>query len=243
MDVASRTRIYADGATGAARLAIDGFRLTAAERVAALVAQVRYPPKRFEHYAPRWAGLTGWLSPRQGARLFDLARSTAAAGDIVEIGSAFGRSTVALGLGTRARGHGRVYAVDPHTGGIGLAEQYGPLALTFSSLGAFLQNIVRFGLQEVVVPVTLPSRDAAAIWPGTPIRLLFIDGWHDYDASRADILTWSRWISPGGVLVVHDYDWPEVRRALDDCRPQLAGFGEADHKDPNMAVLRREAAP
>jgi predicted O-methyltransferase YrrM len=240
MDVEARTTIVQDTQAAGRRLVIDGFRLTAADRVAALVARVRYPPSRFEHHYPRWNGITGWLSARQGARLFDLARCTDARGDIVEIGSAFGRSTVALALGTRARGGGKVYGIDPHTGGTGLVERYGPLARTFSSLGPFLQNIVRFGLQDIIVPITLRSDEAAAVWPGGPIRLLFVDGWHDYDACRRDILSWARWVAPGGILVIHDYDWPDVRRAVDDCLPQLNGFGGLDTEDPNMAITRRD---
>lgn len=241
MNVDARTTILRDARTGASRLAIAGFGLTRAERAAAMVARIRYPSRRFEHHLPRWNGITGWLSARQGARLFDLARSLDAVGDVVEIGSAFGRSTVALGLGTRARGGGKVYGVDPHTGGIGLAQQYGPLAQSFSSLGPFLQNIVRFGLEEVIVPVVLPSARAAEVWPGRPVRLLFIDGWHDYDECSRDILAWGRWVSPGGVIAVHDYDWAEVRRAVEDHLPKLGGFGAIEAEDPNMAVVRREA--
>ena len=240
MDVRVRTRIVTDAQTGADRLTIQGFHMTAADRVAALVARYRYPPNRFEHHRPSWNCITGWLSPAQGARLFDRARAVDAAGDVVEIGSAFGRSTVCLGLGTRARGRGLVFAVDPHTGGIGLAQEYGPLAETFSSRGPFIQNVVRFGLEDIVVPLTLTSADAAAIWPGTPIRLLFIDGWHDYAACCQDILAWGRWVSPGGVVAIHDYDWDEVRRAVTDCLPKLSGFGSVAAADPNMAVVRRE---
>ena len=215
--------------------------MTAADRVAALVAQARFPANRFEHYYPRWNCITGWLSPRQGARLFDLARATDARGEVVEIGSAFGRSTVALGLGTRVAGRGKVYAIDPHTGGSGLFEQYGRLAETFSSHGRLLQNIVRFELQDTVVPIPLTSASAAAVWPVQPIRLLFIDGWHGYDACRHDILAWGRWVSPSGVMVIHDYDWAEVRRAVEDCLDQPCGFGPPEADDPNMALMRRDA--
>jgi predicted O-methyltransferase YrrM len=242
MDVAARTMVVEDQHAGRQRLAIAGFRLTAADRVAAVVAELRYPPARFEHYGPRWSGITGWLSTRQGARLFDLARTIDAPGEVVEIGCAFGRSTIALALGARAGGGGKVYAVDPHTGGIGLVERYGPLARTFSSLGPFLENIVRFGVQEIVVPVTLTSMEAATAWPQRAIRLLFIDGWHDRDACRNDLRAWTPWVSPGGALVIHDYDWPEVRRAVGECLPQLPDFGPLDAEDPNMAIVRRDRA-
>jgi hypothetical protein len=240
MDVALRTRIVEDAHTGGQRLVIDGFRMSAADRVAALAARVRFPPGRFEHHLPRWNCITGWLSARQGARLFDLARTTPALGEVVEIGSAFGRSTVALALGARVRSGSKVYAIDPHTGGIGLIAQYGPLAQTFSSRGPLLQNIVRFDLQDVIVPVPLSSAAAAAVWPDRPIRLLFIDGWHGYDACRHDILAWGRWVSPGGVMVIHDYDWGDVRRAVNDCLARPCGFGPVDSDDPNMAIVRRD---
>jgi predicted O-methyltransferase YrrM len=189
-----------------------------------------------------WKGIPGWLSASQAKRLFELAQTVDAPGDVVEIGSAFGRSAVPLALGTSSYGRGRVYCVDPHTGGIGLHEQYGELAKQFSSLGSFLENVIRFDVQNVVVPLVLPSEEAAKVWNGKPIRLLFIDGWHSYEACQRDIFQWGQFVAPDGVMVIHDYDWKEVRRAVDDSVPQLGGFGTVVSPDQNMAIVQRRAA-
>ena len=42
---------------------------------------------------------------------------------------------------------------------------------------------------------------------GGQISILHIDGNHDFTQASADLETWSRWISPGGWLLVDDYEW------------------------------------
>jgi predicted O-methyltransferase YrrM len=50
-------------------------------------------------------------------------------------------------------------------------------------------------------------------WQG-PIRLLFIDGDHSYEATRADVEIWSKHVAPGGLMALHDVDvWPGVTQA------------------------------
>jgi MMP 1-O-methyltransferase len=228
-----------DARTGGDTLTAQRYRLGLRDRLVAMVDRLRHAPEKFERYSQAWAGIPGWLSLTQADRLFHLARTVDAEGDVVEIGSAFGRSAVPLALGTRIYGRGRVFAVDPHTGGIGLHKRFGDLARGFSSLGQFMQTIVRFGVEDWVVPIALPSEKTATVWDGRPIRLLFIDGWHSYGACRRDVLDWGQWVAPGGVMIVHDYDWQDVRRAVDDARPLLPGFAAVASPDGNMAILRR----
>lgn len=57
----------------------------------------------------------GWLTPSEGARLYELARCLARRGPIVEIGSFEGRSTIYLAQGVRdGVSSTGVHAVDPH---------------------------------------------------------------------------------------------------------------------------------
>jgi predicted O-methyltransferase YrrM len=231
-----------DTPTGQTTLVAREYHLGLRDRLVAMVDKVRHPASRFERYMEAWKGIPGWLSASQAKRLFDLAQTVQADGDVVEIGSAFGRSAIPLALGTRCFGRGRLFCIDPHTGGIGLHEEYGDLAKSFSSLGSFLENVVRFELQNVIVPMVLPSEEAAKVWNDKPIRLLFVDGWHSYEACQRDIFQWGRFVAPGGVMVVHDYDWKEVRRAVDESIPQLGGFGEVTSPDQNMAIVHRRNA-
>ena len=49
---------------------------------------------------------------------------------------------------------------------------------------------------------------------------------HTYDAVKEDIAAWSPKVRKGGVIAGHDYDWPEVRRAVDEAFP--IGLGVAN---------------
>ena len=153
-----------------------------------------------------------------GRFLFSIAETTPGTGEIVEIGSCFGRSTIYLAKGARRSDHGTVWAVDPHTGDI--AWNLGRV----STYEVFLQNIRKFGVESRVKPLKMTSKEAAKTWNGTPIRILFIDGWHSYEAVTEDILLWFPHVLPGGLIVFDDYSNPEfpgVRQAVDEQMQKL----------------------
>ena len=45
--------------------------------------------------------------------------------------------------------------------------------------------------------------EIGASWQG-PVRFLFIDADHSYEAVRSDIATWARHVVNGGVMAFHD---------------------------------------
>lgn len=53
------------------------------------------------------------------------------------------------------------------------------------------------------------------IW-NKPIDLLFIDGDHSYEGVQKDYLLWALHVRPGGTILFHDYDHPDVKRFIDD---------------------------
>ena len=148
-----------------------------------------------------------------GRFLYSIAEMTPGKGDIVEIGSCFGRSTIFLAAGARHSDHGTVWAIDPHTGDI--AWDLGRV----STYEVFLRNIRKFGVENRVKPLKMTSKEAAQTWNGAPIRILFIDGWHSYDAVTEDILLWFPHVISGGLIVFDDYpnpEFPGVRQAVDE---------------------------
>ena len=197
------------------------YRVSALDRIKSVADRWRYPRDDFRRYQRRWNGVYGWLIPSQARWLFEAAKNTAPKGAIVEIGSAYGRSTVCLAWGARLAGNGKVFAVDPHIGGKGFREQLGAGAEGYSSLEGFLANLRRFHLDPWVVPVTSGSEEAAQQWSDGPIRLLFIDGWHTYEAVSQDILGWRKFMAPGGTVALHDYQDDGVKRAIHDCMDRL----------------------
>jgi MMP 1-O-methyltransferase len=204
----------------------------------ALSATLRFKPDDFRRYRLHWDRISGWLTYEQARWLFQQGNTTTLAGEIVEIGSAYGRSTVCLAWGARLARNGKVYAVDPHIGGIAFRAGMGERAKEYTSLDLFEANIRRFNLQDTIVPMVATSEDAVKNWTSKNIRLAFIDGWHTYDAVKHDILAWSPYIKPGGIIALHDYHLEEIRQAISDSLQQLGISSSALlHVDETMVYF------
>jgi predicted O-methyltransferase YrrM len=195
---------------------------------------------RVQHSVP------GWLGARDARFLYALAHHGPGSGAIVEIGSAWGRSTIFLARGSKQAGRERVYAIDPHTGQATSAQTRPPeedwsprrsrgllsgfrkpgnprylqrdYLAEFGSLPGFRHNIHMFGVEEWVMCVLATSHDAAQTLDTGPIRLLYVDGLHTYDAVKTDIADWVPKLVRGGVVVFDDYfkEGVGVRRAVDE---------------------------
>ena len=150
------------------------------------------------------ASVEGWLYDEEVELLYRLA-SGVTTGAIVEIGSYRGKSTVTLALGSRDHHGVPVYAVDPHetfTGVMGF--EFRPADRT-----AFLQNIVRCEVSEIIRVVNLRSTVAAAGW-NQPVGLLWIDGDHRYASVKLDLECWERHLAPGARVALHDSTDPTL---------------------------------
>lgn len=135
------------------------------------------------------------LTAAETAELQRLAKG----GDVLEIGTAYGYSTVALALVAE-----HVTAVDPH--------------LTHGSYGDVLANLNAYGVTATIVrdysQIAMPALHAA----GMRYDLVWIDGDHTAEGVEHDV-TWAlKLLKRGGVIACHDYDeatCPGVRMALD----------------------------
>jgi MMP 1-O-methyltransferase len=140
---------------------------------------------------PLIADVPGWLTDEEGEALYELARACSGRGVIVEIGSWKGKSTVCLGLGSRAGASLPVYAVDPHA-------DY--------RFGDFKTNVERAGIADLVRPIASLSQPAAADFD-EPIELLFVDGSHEYDLVLEDFEKWVPKVVEDGWVAFHDTTW------------------------------------
>jgi predicted O-methyltransferase YrrM len=140
---------------------------------------------------PLIADVPGWLTDEEGEALYDLARACNGAGVIVEIGSWKGKSTICLGLGSKAGNSVPVYAIDPHA-------DY--------RFGDFKTNVERAGIADLVRPVPALSQSAADDF-GEPIELLFVDGSHEYALVLEDFEKWVPKVVQGGWVAFHDTTW------------------------------------
>jgi predicted O-methyltransferase YrrM len=181
---------------------------------------LRWEPTGFRKIWPTLEAIEGWRYRQDLVVLYLLARELSAAGLTLEIGSYKGLGTVALALGSRDGGHGTVHTVDPHTGDRQALEAAGaPLP---SSEADLERNLAEAGVADSVVAHTALSDELFARWDGSPLRFLFVDGWHAYDAVTSDLRNWVPLLSLGGAVLVDDYDnYPEVAQATDDQRELL----------------------
>lgn len=148
------------------------------------------------------ADVEGWMSPGQGATLYDVAARCRPNGTIVEIGSFRGRSTIVLA--TAADPSVEVIAIDPHAGNDrGPQEIDGFADEAADDHAVFNANLAAAGVTDRVTHLRTFSDDALADVEGT-VDVLYIDGAHRYAPALADIRAWGGRVADGGTMLIHD---------------------------------------
>lgn len=107
--------------------------------------------------------------------------------DVLEIGSAFGYSTIVLAQVAR-----HVTSVDPH--------------IIPGSAEEWLLNLERHGLRHKVTERVGYSGDALDAFDPGSFDLIFIDGDHSEEMVSSDIRMSLPLLRPGGQIALHDYD-------------------------------------
>ncbi|MGH3081905.1 MAG: class I SAM-dependent methyltransferase [Gaiellaceae bacterium] len=168
----------------------------------------------------------GWLSDEEGEALYELARACTGKGAIVEIGSWKGKSTICLGLGSRAGCGVQIFAVDPHA-------DY--------RHGEFKDNIERAGIADLVTPVKGLSQEVVGEFHEA-IELLFVDGSHEEEDVRDDFEQWVPKVVEGGVVAFHDTTWHYgVRKVVAEKIYGARGFKDVRFVPGSTTVARKVA--
>jgi len=153
--------------------------------------------------------IDGWLTNLEQTALLHLpALVDHLDGEIIEIGSFKGKSTVALGLGSKwiSERKRSIYAIDPFIPSTEYGEYYYD----------FQKNIRECHLENYVIPIKQYSHDAILACPER-ISALFIDGNHNYLDVKKDIELYSPRVVAGGLIAFHDYNvYHGVKGAVDE---------------------------
>lgn len=105
---------------------------------------------------------------------------------VVECGVSVGNSTVAILAGLERAGHGRLWSYDIQTN------------------DTSIENVEKSGLSHRWKFTQTDSLDAAAYWPENNVDLLFLDTDHEYENTRDELAEWSKKITRGGRILLHD---------------------------------------
>jgi predicted O-methyltransferase YrrM len=148
------------------------------------------------------AAVEGWLTEGQGRRLFAAAARVRPGGQIVELGSYRGRSTIVLA--SAAPPDVELVAVDPHAGtDRGPQEIAGYEAEAAADHTAFMENLRAAGVADRVRHVRAFSHDAHPAVDGA-IDLLYVDAAHRLGPALEDITEWGNRVADGGTMMIHD---------------------------------------
>jgi hypothetical protein len=69
-------------------------------------------------------------------------------------------------------------------------------------------------------PIRMTSLEACKLYNDESLDFVFIDGAHDYDSVRLDVLFWLPKVKTGKFLGGHDFSAPQVREAIESVLPK-----------------------
>lgn len=166
----------------------------------------------------------GWLDLIEAKELFRQAYQGPQKGEVVEIGSFVGKSTICLAGGSKIAEREKVYAIDPHIG----SKEHQPGGSSFNPVfwdakkkkintyPVFMKNMKEGKVDDYVISLITSSEKAAKKWK-KKIRLLFIDGAHDYGSVKKDLQLWLPFLHRKGNVLLHDYNtWEGPTKAANE---------------------------
>ncbi|NUP52905.1 MAG: class I SAM-dependent methyltransferase [Catenulispora sp.] len=152
----------------------------------------------------------GFMPADEGLALHDAAERAAKIGDLLEIGTYCGKSTIYLAAAA-ATADRVVVTVDHHRGSE--EQQPGweyhdpalvdPRVGLMDTLPTMRHTLHAAGVEDRVIAIVGRSPAVARLW-NTPVGLVFIDGGHTDEHAQGDYEGWARHVAPGGLLVIHD---------------------------------------
>jgi predicted O-methyltransferase YrrM len=148
----------------------------------------------------RIRAVDGWLSDREVECLAVLAASPTASGEILEIGTFRGRSTIVLSMAAGLSDSNHLVAVDPFILEGSKPEDNSGQPSARDLLEA---NLQKAGVSDRVEFHETYSQALGETWD-RPIRLLWIDGDHSYEGAKADFDTFAPFLVEAGIIAFHD---------------------------------------
>ncbi len=161
-------------------------------------------------------------------------------GDVIEIGSMFGKSAFALGYLCKYYQVGQLLCIDPWENTRPVQKEIHPSLLHadpqreydlvldkfvinlfpyFQGLMNFIQATSDTAYQQYSQTLTVSSTPFGTTHYTGQIACLHIDGNHDFDCVKRDIENWTPHVVKGGWIILDDYDWcfgTGPRRAADE---------------------------
>jgi len=149
----------------------------------------------------RFLRTEGPTTAAEQAFLYIMSRDIPAQGDILEIGCLRGASSLLLAAGNElSRRKSYLWLVDP---------------FPRPNKEGFLNVLLKHGLAANVRLIDKTSEEAREVI-NEKFRFIFIDGNHDYEFVKKDILLWQDCLNEGGIMAFHDKEVGGVSQAINE---------------------------
>ena len=172
--------------------------------------------KTFQEIKQLVDGIIG-SSPEECFKLYEAVVLTKnLPGEIMEIGSLYGRTSCAIALGAKETGKKAVCVdylfqyPDLETCKLGGYAKYPSPetigdAFTKNTYLAFTRHLIERDLFDDVVIMASKSEQVATIW-NKPLKFIFIDADHSYEGVKKDFELFEPYVLSGGLIGMHDID-------------------------------------
>jgi len=167
------------------------------------------------------------IRPRQGLWLYQLIREEKP-DETLEIGLAYGFSTVYILAALHANGKGRHTALDPFQDGF-----WRGIGATRDRVTGVRPGTFEFSRETSVQGLARLARERRQF------GVIFIDGNHLFDAALVDFFLAAPLCQIGGHVVLDDLWLPSIERVASFVRRNRADFVEVPTPIGNIAVFRR----
>lgn len=120
---------------------------------------------------------------------------------VVEVGSAYGKSTCFIAAALQRNGCGTLFSIDPHS--VTDWNDGNPVDDTFEIVKRRLRELRLAGFVE---QIRMLSKEAVRSW-AKPIDILLLDGSHTYEDVKSDFVGFLPHLQKDGLVLFHDTMW------------------------------------
>ncbi|HKZ87191.1 MAG TPA: class I SAM-dependent methyltransferase [Anaerolineae bacterium] len=156
----------------------------------------------------------GYLRSREAGLLYRTAARWPLTGPVVELGSYEGRSTIVFASAGRF-----VHAVDAWSLTVQDRSAYKDDLISADDVfDRFKRNLHCAGVEDRVHVHRGLTKTIGQEW-NMPCAILMVDAGHTYEDAKSDLKTWTPFLLPGGLLLMHDVicdGFPGVKRAASE---------------------------
>jgi predicted O-methyltransferase YrrM len=200
------------------------------------IIQEIYETRRVVSKSGKIHELNSEIDREEGEFLFNIIRNDSSVLTTLEVGCAYGLSSLFICAGIQDRAGASHTIIDPHQStywdGVGIAN------LEKSGIGFF--KLIE-AQSEVALPQLLEHMEGK-------IDFVLVDGWHTFDHTLLDCFYATRLLRVGGYLAIDDVAFPSVRRAVDflsnyPCYELYGSVGEEVSKSWKKIIARSVMFP